>query len=458
MTDLKALKERAAITSFLASALLALAKLAAGLLSGSLALLSEAGHGLIDTGATLLTWLAIRESSKPADDGHHYGHAKMEPLAALVETGLLLALAAFVLIEAVQHLVWPGLPVEATPLAFAVLGVSVVVDAVRWRNLAAIARQTKSDALAADALHFSSDLVSSVFVIIGLLLARAGFPQGDALAALAVSLFIGIAGYRLARRTIDALVDAAPQGLSEQVRKIVGDVPGIAEIPAIRLRPSGGEVLGEVIVGVSRTLPLERVAQIKAEAEKRLALVLPEASLTITANPVALDDETVLERVLLVAARRRLAVHHVTVQDIDGVKAVSLDLELDGKLTHGAAHDIASALEMAIEAEIGGAFEVETHVEPMETLELAGVDAPAAVKIAVRDSLKAHAAAGNAISDPHSVRVRQTAAGLVVNYHCRISAALSVDEVHAHVDALDRAVRAEHPEILRIVGHAEPLR
>ena len=451
------LKERAALASIFASALLAAGKLVAGLLSGSLALLSEAGHGLIDTGATVLTWFAVRESGKPADSEHHYGHAKMESLAALVETGLLLGLAAFVATEAIHRLIWPGEAILATSLSFVVLLVSVAVDAVRWRSLSKIAKATKSEALAADALHFSSDLISSIFVILGLGLTRLGYPQGDGMAALAVAVFIGIAGYKLARRTINALVDAAPEGLEPKIRKIVESIPGIAEIEAIRLRPSGGDVLGEVIVGVSRTLPLERVARLTALITSKIAAAIPEANLTITANPVALDNESVLERVLLVAARRRLPVHHVTVQDIDGIKSVSLDLEMDGSLSHGRAHEIASALENAIQAEIGENIEVETHMEPLEVLELPGQDAGPTITNLIERSLSRHSGAA-AVNDLHSVRVRTTPAGLVVNYHCRMDPALSVNEVHARVDRLDRAVRNERTDITRIVGHAETLR
>ena len=457
MTESNALKQRAALASIFASAVLALGKLVAGLLTGSLALLSEAGHGLIDTGATILTYFAVREAGKPADAEHHFGHAKIESVAALAETGLLLALAAFVLAEAIQHLFAPGAAVLATPLAFAVLAVSIIVDAVRWRSLAAIAKATRSDALAADALHFSSDLVSSVFVMIGLGATRLGYPQGDALAALAVALFIGIAGLRLARRTVDSLVDAAPHGLSEKVRAIVAGVPGVAAVKSIRLRPAGGTVMGEVIVGVGRSMALERVAQIKDRVSIALVREIPEAELTITANPMALDNESMLERVLLVAARRRVAVHHVTVQDIDGIKSVSLDMEVDGSMAHGKAHELASALENAIRAEIGDDIEVETHMEPLEMRELAGRNASPSIVASIADSLVQRAAEQGTVFDIHNVRVRETPAGLMVNYHCRIDPAISVNQVHARVDALDRRVRANHFSIARIVGHADPL-
>jgi divalent metal cation (Fe/Co/Zn/Cd) transporter len=255
--------------------------------------------------------------------------------------------------------------------------VSIVVDLVRWRSLSAIAKETKSDALAADALHFSSDLVASVCVLLGLAASRYGYQQGDALAAIGVSVFIAIAGYRLGRRTIDTLVDAAPKGLADQIRSSVEAVTGVVNVESVRLRPAGAQVLGEVGIMVPRSMPLERVAHVKQEVTAAIALVAPEANVTITANPIALDNESALELVLLIAARRRLAIHHVTVQEINGAKAVSLDLELDGRMTLGHAHEIASSLEEAIEAELGPGVEVETHVEPLEIAELRGRDATA---------------------------------------------------------------------------------
>ena len=186
------------------------------------------------------------------------------------------------------------------------------------------------------------------------------------MAAIGVAGFIAAAGYRLGRATIDALVDRAPEGLTDAIRSLVINTRGVAGIEAIRLRPSGAKIVGDVIVSVSRTLPLERVAAIKAELQTRIARKWPEAELTLTANPLKLDDETILERVLVIAARRGLPVHHVTIQDIEGRKTVALDLEVDGAMTLGDAHRLASELEDAIAGEIGEGVEVETHIEPAE--------------------------------------------------------------------------------------------
>jgi cation diffusion facilitator family transporter len=457
MTDLAARKQNAAFASIVASAGLTLAKFAAGILSGSLALISEAAHGLLDTGATILTYFAVKAADKPADDEHPYGHGKIEAVAALAETGLLVALALGVLVVAIRRLNESAVTLDPTWPTFVVLIVSIAVDCARWRILSAIARETRSDALAADALHFSSDLVSSSLVLCGLAAARAGFPRADAIAAVGVAVFIGIAGYRLARRTIDTLVDTAPTGLAGHIRALIQAVPGVVGIETIRLRPAGSKTIGEVVILVPRTLTLDRVARIKDAVGASILADLPDAEITVTANPRALDNETVLERILLIAAQRRLAVHHVTVQEIGGQKSVSLDLELDGRMSHGAAHTIASDLEATIVAELGPDIEVETHIEPLEMRELAGQDAGAGRSAEISATLMQRAKEAGAVRDVHSVRVRETTAGLVVNYHCRVDANLSVDEVHEVVDKLDQSVRSDHPAIIRIVGHAEPL-
>jgi cation diffusion facilitator family transporter len=458
MSDTNALKTKAALASIAASAALTLAKFAAGLMSGSLALLSEAGHSFLDTGATILTYFAVRVSGKPADEEHHYGHGKFEALAALCETGFLIALATFVVIEAVRRLSLAHAQIDASWPVFAVLIVSIVVDVVRWRGLSKVARDTKSDALAADALHFSSDFVASTLVLIGLVAARNGYPQGDTLAAFGVAAFIAIAGLRLARRTIDTLLDRAPQGMADRLQGIVGRVPGVKSVEHIKLRPAGAEIFGEIDIGVARTLSIERVSAIRDAVQRETGRAFPDSNLTVTATPLTLDDETVVQRVLLVSARRRLPIHHVTVQEIGGHRSVSFDLELDGRMSHGQAHEIATDLENALEKELGGSIEVESHIEPLETEELTGRDINPATTQHILSALTRRAVEGGTISDVHSVRVRETPVGLVVNYHCRVEPELSVLAVHEAVDDLDHKLRADVPGIARVVGHAEPLR
>ena len=452
------LKEGAALASIAVSSLMTAAKLVAGLLSGSLAVLSEAGHNLADIGATTLTYFAIRIAHKPADDEHQYGHAKVEALAALIETGFLFALAAFILVEAVRRLGGHPAEIEASPLIFGILFISITVDFFRWRRLKAIARRTKSEALAADALHFSSDMIASLLAIAGLVAAHFGFPQGDALAALGVAGFVAVAGFEIGRRTIDALVDAAPKGLADKVASIAASVPGVIKVETVRLRPAGPEVIGDLEITVARTLSLEKVAAIKVNVAAEIKAKHPDVSVTIATQPIAVDSETILERILLIAAKRHAPVHHVTVQEVEGRTAISFDVEVDGRMPLGNAHEIASGLEDEIGREFGSDIEVESHIEPLEPRQLPGRDADPDVRAEIESALFQRAHDQGALLDIHDVRVRRTPSGLVVNYHCRVDPALSVDEVHDQVDALERKIRAAFKTISRIVGHAEPAR
>jgi len=451
-------KRRAALASVAASLALALAKLAAGTMAGSLALLSEAAHNALDIGASGLTYFAVREADKPADDDHPFGHAKIEAVAALAQTGFLIVLAVAVAFEALRRIGEEAPIVDANVFAFGAILLSIGVDLARWRALTRVARETQSDALAADALHFSSDLISSVLVLVGLAATRAGWPHADALAAVGVAVFIGVAGFRLGRRTVDALVDAAPKGVAGALRVAVERVPGVAGTDFVRLRRNGPRIVGDLGLLVSRTLPLERVAAIKAEVAEVIARRWPYVALTITADPTALDDETVLERVQVIAGRRRLFVHHVAVQNVGERKSVTLDLEVDGRMSLAAAHEIATQLENAIQDELGADIEVETHIEPMETREIGGraADPAAAAKIAL--SLSRNAARLGALRDIHDVRVRKAEAGHFVIFHCRVDPDVTVEAAHARVDALERSVRDEFPDVIRIIGHAEPAR
>ena len=458
MNDDNARKERAALASIFASAGLTVAKLIAGLLSGSLGLLSEAGHGLLDTGATTLTYFAIKEASKPADEEHPYGHGKIEAVAALAETGLLLVLAVVVVAIATYKLFQGTEIIKPNLLAFTVLLISMAVDLVRWKSLAKIARETRSDALAADALHFSSDLVSSGLVLAGITASAYGFEQGDALAAIGVAIFIAVAGFRLGRRTIDTLVDAAPVGLADKIKDLAQTVSGVVDVETVKLRRAGSEFIGDIGIAVPRTMPLERVASVKAQVENALLDKFPDGRLTITANPRVLDTETILERILLMSALQRLPIHHITVQKVAERTSISMDVEVDRRMSLASAHERASRLEVAIRAELGAEVEVETHIEPLDVVELEGKDVDHSMLNEITDVLCEAAVQTDAIVDIHSVRARHSATGIVVNYHCRASGQLSVESAHIAVDQIDRVARAKVPQIKRIVGHAEPIR
>jgi cation diffusion facilitator family transporter len=450
-------KERVALGSIGASAALTIAKGVVGLSTGSLAILSEAAHSLIDFAATLMTYFAVRIADRPADEEHHYGHGKMESVSALAETVLLFVLSGVVLWEACQRLIsGHGHTVEATTTAFAIILASIVIDFLRARALSRVAATTSSEALEADALHFSSDMWSSAAVLVGLLGVRYGYDWADSVAAIVVALFVCLAGWRLGRRTIDTLTDTAPAGVAERISAIARRVRNVVSIERVRTRRVGATVFSEIEVGASRTLPLDRVETLKSDIEAAVKAALPNAEIGVSVIPRALDDETVMERVMVIARNRALAVHHVTVHAITGKLSISLDLEVDGDLSLAAAHDIADGLEAAIRDEFGPTVEVETHIEPLQMTGLAGRDASAAHVGAIKAALAELATASSMLRNVHDVRVRDTTAGEIVNFHCDVDPASTVATVHDLVDGVEHGLRRRFPAIKRVIGHAEP--
>ncbi len=457
MTSTSSIKSNVAAISIFASAAMAVAKFAVGIAIGSLALISEALHSSVDVIATIITWLVVRVSDAPADDEHHYGHGKFESLSALFVIALLYVLAGGILVESWSRLSEGAPPPAMSVLAFVVLAIDIVVNFWRARALHRTARATRSQALAADALHFASDVLGSFAVIAGLVLTALGFGWGDSVAAIAVAVMISILGLRLGRSTIETLLDRAPEGVAEKAGAAISAVPGVVGVERLRARMVGATYFIDAIVNVPRTYPIDRVETIKKAAQEAVSNVLGDADLTFTAVPVARDNESVRERIMVIARNSGLAVHHVTVHDLGGRLTVSIDLEVDGDMQLSAAHDIAHELERSIREDFGEDVEVDTHIEPLEPELPHGSDA-APERVETIKAALARFAADGAIHDIHNVRVRETAAGEIVNFHCRAAPSMSVITVHENVDEIERALRRAFPTIKRVISHAEPPR
>jgi len=450
-------KTRVAAISVFASAGMAAAKFVVGILIGSLALISEAMHSSVDVVATIITWMVVRVSDLPADEEHHYGHGKLESISALGVIALLYVLAGGILVAAYSRLREGAPPpvISATP--FVVLVIDIAVNFWRARALHRAAHETRSQALAADALHFASDVLGSVAVLIGLALAGLGFWWGDSAAAVAVAIMIAALGLRLARSTVETLLDRAPEGASEKARDAISSLAGVVDVERVRVRMVGATHFIDAIVQVPRTYPIDRVEEIKRKAQAAVSAVLGDADLTFTAVPVALNNESVRERIMVIARNSGLAIHHVTVHDLGGKLTVSIDLEVDAGMTLTAAHDITQELERNIRDEFGADVEIDTHIEPLEPELPFGTDAAPERIETIRTALSRFAADTD-IHDIHNVRVRDTEAGEIVNFHCRATPSMSVIRVHENVDEIERALRRAFPTVKRVISHAEPPR
>ena len=450
-------KQSVALSSVFASALLTVTKLGVGLLTGSLAILSEAAHSALDLLAALLTWAAVRVSDKPADVDHNYGHGKIESVSALIETGLLFLTSFWIIYEAVQRLALGGEPVRVTWYSVAVILLSIGVDFSRARALSKVAKETRSQALEADALHFSSDILSSVAVLAGLGLVALGMSWADAAAALLVSAFVAHAGYELGRRTIDVLIDAAPLGMVEQVNRIARVYPGVARVERVRVRPAGATAFIEVTVQVSRALALERVHAMCDGLAREIQKAIPEADPFVHAEPIALDSESIIETVQIIARNRALPVHDISVHTIGEARQVSLDLEFDEDMAIGTAHVIATELEDAIRAELGGMVAVDTHLDPRRTRIQSGIPVEANLIARVTTKVLAAAQSLNPPVDIHNVKVQGESDGLYISCHCVFPETMPIRRVHDRTVRLEALIWEHVPGLERVVVHAEPL-
>ena len=453
---MSAAKQQVAAISIIASASMAAVKFVVGVAIGSIALISEALHSSVDLIATIITWIVVKISDKPADAEHHYGHGKLESLSALGVIALLYILAGGIVVEAYGRLREGAPPPVLSALPFVVLVIDIAVNFWRARALHKTAMDTKSQALEADALHFASDVLGSFAVIIGLGLAAFGFDWGDSAAAIAVAVLISVLGLRLCKSTIETLLDRAPDGASEKAEAAIRTIPGIVDVERLRVRMVGPRHFVDATVQVPRTYPIDRIDAIKHRAQDAVTAALHDADLTFTAVPVARNNESVRDRVMVIARNSGLAIHHVTVHDLGEKLTVSIDLEVDGEMPLDKAHDIAHRLEASIREDFGTDVEVDTHIEPLEPELPLGTDSAASRVAEIQQALARFAADTGAIHDVHNVRVRDTDAGEIVNFHCRAVPSMSVIAVHQNVDAIERALRRAYPTVKRVISHAEP--
>ena len=452
------LKQRTAFVSLIASFGLASAKLAIGLWIGSLAMLTDALHSGVDFLATLMTLIAVRFSDQPPDASHPYGHGKFENIAALAAATLLLLLAGGVMVEAVDRIRAGGLPPALSWVAVGALLIEMAINGWRARELRRVGRETSSAALEADSLHFASDVFSSVAVLAGFALVALGLEWGDAAAAAAVAVLIAVLALRLLLSTINALVDRAPEGVAELISERVSDLSGVLGVESVRLRSVGPKHFVEAAIQVPRSFGIEQASDLKAQVAEAIRAILPDADVAVQSMPVTPSDETVHDRIRLVALRERVAVHHLTVHRLSDGLALALDLEVDGAMPLAEAHAVADRLEAAIRRELGDVTEIEVHIEPLEPEALDVTDTSGAIRAPYVRALEEAAQLIPGLSHIHDVRLRRSGRGAVLVAHCRLDPSATVESVHRRVDDLERLVRDKLPDIARIIIHAEPMR
>jgi len=458
---MRAEKRAVAGNSVLAAVLITGGKIVVGVTTGSLGILSEAAHSALDLIAALLTYFSVGVSDKPADADHQYGHGKVENFSAFVETALLLLTCIWVIYEAIVRLFFRHADVEPSIWAFAVMLGSIAVDYWRSRALGRIATKYDSQALEADALHFSTDIWSAGVVVLGLALILAGriyhldwLRMADPIAALFVAGVIVSVSWRLARRTIDALLDAAPVGVRGQITAAVLNVDGVLEIGRVRIRRAGNRYFADLAVGLARTVTFQRSEQLVAAVTAAVRDILPNADVIVQPLPRAQRSENIFDRIRAVATRHNLNVHDITVQDFAGQLHVEQHVELDERLTLKTAHDQVTELESDMRQDVPEISAILTHIES----EPATIETPEEL---VRDAdlerqLKLVASQFAEILDVHEFVITRVRGRLYVSCHCTLSDDLSLARVHDIQTELEIHFKQAAPELFRVLIHPEP--
>jgi cation diffusion facilitator family transporter len=454
-------KQAVALSSVLAATVLTALKIVVGLATGSLGILSEAAHSGLDLVAAAVTYLSVRVSDKPADSQHPFGHGKIEHLSAFIETALLLITCAWIIFEATRRLFFRAVHVDPSLWAFGVMLISITIDTFRSRALFRVARKYNSQALEADALHFSTDVYSSSVVFLGLILVYVAeqkhipwLRDADPVAALGVAGIVIYISIRLGKRTMDALVDAAPAGTSAQIAAAVSRVPGVLSQERLRVRQSGSRLFVDLRLTLESNIPFEHAQSVMDVVESQIHELFPNADVVVHASPREPATSDRVEKIRSIAHRGNFQVHDVTAYEVEGQVNVNLDLEVDPGLSLAAAHQQATRLEGEIKRELPGINEVTVHIEPrpkgVEAGDQRWVDAQ------MEGKLMAIARETPGVVDCPSLQAHHVAGNVVVRMACTVEPNLSVGRVHDLTEELEFKFRQAFPQISKVSIHAEP--
>lgn len=464
-------KEIAALASIGSAVVLVSLKVFLTTATGSLGVLSEALHSSLDLVAAIITYLSVRVSDRPADAGHTYGHGKVESFSAFVETGLLFLTAIYIVWEAVQRLFFREVHVRPSLLAIGILGVALCIDLVRSRALQRVAREYASEALEADALHFSTDVWSTLAVIVGITMVwvgdRMGLPwlrYADPLAALVVAAVVIWVGAQLGKRTLDALLDAAPEGLQGRLARAVEELDGVLSTERVRVRRSGNRHFVDVTISVPRAASFERVHAISDAVERRVEEIVP-SDVMVHMEPRAHAGEHLFDAIRAVAQHQDLTIHELSAHPLDGRLFIEMHLEVNEQLSLQEAHRLATQLEEEIrhlpslgDGSSGGVV-INIHIEPLGT-QIARADHSSREMRALADQVESfiNSRRGKfeALVDCHEVSVRQVEHKILVSCHCTMDGSLPISAIHDQTALLEDCVRERFPHIARVTIHPEP--
>jgi cation diffusion facilitator family transporter len=450
-------RQRTATVSVAAAVLLVTVKLATGLATGSLAFLAEAVHSGTDLVAALLTLFAVRVAVRPPDREHHYGHGKAEHLAALGESAFLVLVSLFIGYASVRRLIdGGGHDVDVTWWALTVLVVVIAIDASRAIVSFRTSRRYGSAALAANALHFSSDLAGSLAVLVGLLFVRAGHEWADSVAALFVGVLVVLAAIRLAKKSIDVLMDRAVADADERIRAALAQAAEDVEVRRVRVRQAGGRHFVDLVVGVPMDTGVTQAHTVADRIEEVVERALGGADVVVHVEPTDAEGG-IRERATAAAASipEVREVHNVRVMRLPEGYELSLHVKLPRDLSLDDAHGAVERLEQRVRAEVPELHKVHTHIEPLARTDWARAptrDDTATEREAIESAVKRYTG-----SAPLDVTFRDGEQGRVALVTVSLPGEQPLPSAHRNAGEIEEAVRERCPGLADVIVHTEPM-
>lgn len=475
-------KKMVALSSVGAAIGLTSLKIIVASLTGSLGILAEAAHSGLDLVAALMTYFAVRVADRPADATHHYGHGKVENLSAFLEACLLIITALWIMYEALRRIVYQEGHVDASIWAFLVMFIAIAVDYTRSRALQRVAHKFGSQALQADAIHFKTDIWSSLVVIAGLLIVRLtqSFPlpswlgQADAVAALGVSGIVIWVSLRLIKETIDALLDRAPEEFAAQIRHSIHDVEGVTEVRRVRMRRAGNKLFADVVIAAPRTYSFEQTHKLSERVEEAamdgVHTLSPQAEVDIVVHvePTAAPSETVMDQIHYLAELQGVHAHDIHVREVSGKLEADFDLEVQTDMDLEEAHKVATHLEQAVLQCNDQLRRVTTHLEAPTATVVSRKDITqqypemAEQIIRIADEIAGVGSAHDVhlyrsyttLNENGSDREQNEELDLVL--HTIFDPHIPLSQAHVQVEEIQRALRSTYPGLGSVVIHTEP--
>lgn len=453
-------KIRVALHSLYAAIFITIIKILAAYFSGSLAVLTEVVNSGIDIFVCLVTIFSVTYASKPADEDHNYGHEKAENFSALIQVLFLFGTSAFILYEGIARLfLHKPYDVNITIWIFAALIFSSVIDFFRARTLNKIANETKSHALEADALHFSSDILASIIVIIGLVFTYFGFEKADAIAALIVSGIIIYLGLKMSRKAVDSLLDRVPPGLNEKIRYETLLIEGVEGIQTIRLRSTGARIFIDMTIEVSRIVPFSKAHEIMDAVERRINMLIENADIVIHSEPVETDKETINDKIKIIVNGFGMKCHDVFSHKIGEEIISELHIEVSDTNDLTKAHDKITEIEQKIKSEIDIISKVKIHIDEPSNILYDTIDITGKSSDMINE-IKQIVSSNKDVISGSDYNVIITNGKIRVSLNCIFDYHFSLDEVHDIVTLLESKIlsqlKEKYPKLSNVIIHAEP--